>query len=117
MAPAPNQNSTPPMPGSDLYRVIGMLFIPPRNQIVAGLADILGIDEFAPKSALLVHRSIYALVRLDVNLVLAVQTNAEGIDSGAGADRASVQQQAGEGFDLAFLTAPGGISLWANLIA
>ncbi len=50
-APAPNQNSTP-MPASDLYRAIGMLFIPPRNQVVARLADILGIDEFAPKNPL-----------------------------------------------------------------
>ncbi len=102
VAPAPNQNNTP-IPSSDLYRVIGMLFIPPRNQIVAGLADILGIDEFAPKSALLVHCPINALVRLDVDLVLAIQANAEGIDGSAGVDRASVQQQADEGLDLAIL--------------
>ncbi len=59
-APTPNQNSTP-MPGSDLYRVI------------TRLANILSIDEFVPKSPLLVHCPLNVLVRLDVDLVLTVQ--------------------------------------------
>ena len=40
------------MPASALYRVIGMRCVPLDNQAIARLADILGIDEFAPKSAL-----------------------------------------------------------------
>jgi len=39
------------MPASDLYRIVGMLFIPPRNQIIARLADVLGIGDVAPKTA------------------------------------------------------------------
>ncbi len=39
------------MPGSALCRVIGILFVPLHDQVVAGLADILGVDEVAPKSA------------------------------------------------------------------
>ncbi len=45
------------------------------------------------KSPLLVHGPLNALVGPDVDLVLAVQANAEAIDGGAGVDRASVQQR------------------------
>ncbi|MCP4613194.1 MAG: hypothetical protein GY845_31270 [Planctomycetes bacterium] len=101
-APASNPISIP-TPGSTLYRIIGMINVPHRDHIIARLADILGIDEFAPKSVLLIHCPRDALVRPDVHPVHAVQADTERIDSGSRADRASVQQQAGEGFDLAFL--------------
>ncbi|MCP4538878.1 MAG: hypothetical protein GY832_17220 [Chloroflexi bacterium] len=73
------------------------------------------VSIIAPKRPFLLHRSIYALVGLDIVPVFAVQADTERIDGGSGVDRASVQQQAEEGFDLlscTFLTClEGGISL------
>ncbi len=80
-----------------------MLCVPHCDQLVAGLANVLGVNNVTPKRAFLIHHSIYALVGLDVDLVFAVQADTERIDSASGADRASIQQQAGEGLDLAFL--------------
>ena len=79
-APALNRNSIP-RPGSVLYRVVGMLFVPLHDQIIARLADILGIDDVAPKSPLRVHRPRDAPVRLDVDLVLAVQADEYALSS------------------------------------
>ncbi len=52
-APALNQNNIP-MPASDLYRVVGMLFIPPGDQIVAGLTIFSALTS-SPRKAPSTH--------------------------------------------------------------
>jgi len=60
-APASNQNNIPTPASSD--RVVGMRFIPPGDQIVAGFANVLGVDDVSPKRVRLIHRLINTLVR------------------------------------------------------
>lgn len=80
-----------------------MCLVPHRDQVVAALADVLGVDEAAPKCAGRIQGAQDAFVHFDLDLDVAVQVYAGCVDGDAGVDGATIQQQADECLHLGLL--------------